>query len=138
MFTNKDGTNQAGRYKILPVSGQHDLTDEESKTKTPNFLVDEIKTRLATEPVKYRLVVQLPNPGDATNDPSLVWPDDRKTIELGTISIKSVDADSSGAEKKLAFDPTNLTDGIDLSDDKLPALRSKVYALSVARRQGQK
>jgi len=134
IFVNKDGVKQAGRYKILPVAGQHDLSDAEAKTKAANFLVQEFKTRLATEPIKFRLVVQLPNSGDPTKDPSLVWPDDRKTIDVGTISITSVVADSDAAEKALAYDPTKLTDGIELSDDPLPALRSNVYALSVRHR----
>ena len=137
IFVNRDGVKQAGRYKILPVAGQHNLSETEAKTKSPNFLMDELKTRLETGPVKFRMVVQLPNPGDPTNDGSLVWPDDRKTIEVGTISITSVVPDSNAAEKALVFFPTTLTDGIELSDDPLPTLRTSVYALSFAHRQQQ-
>jgi catalase len=137
IFVNKDGVRQAGRYKIIPVLGQHDLSDAEAKGKSADYLFDDLKAKLAKGPIEYHLIVQLPNAGDATNDPSLVWPEDRKTIDLGTISIASVVADSAGAEKTLAYDPTNLTDGIELSDDTLPTLRSSVYALSVARRQGK-
>jgi catalase len=39
------------------------------------------------------------------------------------------------AEKELVFDPTHLTEGIELSDDPLPALRASVYALSARHRQ---
>jgi catalase len=131
IFVNKDGMKQAGRYQILPVAGQHDLSDAEAKAKSADFLIDDLKTRLTNGPVQFRLVVQLPNAGDLTSDPSLVWPDDRKTIEVGTISITSEVADSAAAEKPLALDPINLTDGIELSDDTLPTVRSDVYALSV-------
>ncbi len=134
IFVNKAGVKQAGRYKILPVDGPHDLSEAEAKGKSPNFLIDDLKTRLATTPIKFHLIIQLPNPGDQTSDPSLVWPDDRKTIDAGTISITAVDPDSAAVEKPLAYDPTNLTDGIELSDDPLPDLRSSVYALSVAHR----
>jgi catalase len=79
--------------------------------------------------------VQLPNAGDPTNDPSLVWPDDRKMIEVGVISIASVVADSKAGERALVFFPTTLTDGIELSDDPFPSLRTSVYALSFAHRQ---
>ena len=51
---------------------------------------------------------------------------DRETIDLGTVTITTVDADSDAAQKALAFDSTRLTDGIELSDDPLPALRSGV------------
>jgi catalase len=137
IFVNKDGVKQAGRYKILPVAGQHDLSEADAKTKSPNFLAEELETRLKTGPVKFRVVVQLPNAGDPTNDPSLVWPDDRKTIDVGTISVTSVVPDSDAAQKALVFFPTTLTDGIELSDDPFPSLRTSVYALSFARRQQQ-
>jgi catalase len=135
IFVNKSGAKQAGRYKILPEAGSQYLSDDEAKARSVNFLVEELKTRLVKGPVKFRVVVQLPNAGDATDDPSLVWPDDRKTIEAGTISITSVVADSATAERGLVFDPTHLTEGIELSDDPFPALRAKVYSLSAARRQ---
>ena len=87
--------------------------------------------------MKFRLVIQLPNAGDPTNDASIVWPDDRKTVELGTITVTSVDPNSDATEKQLAFDPTVLTDGIEMSDDVLPTLRSSVYLLSRVHRQSQ-
>jgi catalase len=135
IFVNKQGVKQAGRYQFLPVAGQHNLSETEAKSKSPNFLAEELKTRLTSGPVQYRLIVQLANAGDPTHDPSLVWPDDRKTIELGTVSITSQVADSDTAQKALVFFPTSLTDGIELSDDPFPALRSSVYGLSFARRQ---
>src|SRR5215470_13481705 len=116
IFVNDKGVKQAGRYKLLPAAGQQNLSAADAKAKAPNFLVDELKTRLAGGPVNYRMIVQLPNPGDPTNDPSVV-------------------ADSDAAQKTLVFFPTNLTDGIELSDDPFPALRTSVYALSFARRQ---
>jgi catalase len=135
IFVNKAGAKQAGRYKILPVAGLHNLSDAEAKAKSANFLSEELRTRLKTGPVNFRLVVQLPNPGDPTSDGSLVWPEDRRTIDLGTISVTSVVPDSDAAQKALVFFPTTLTDGIELSDDPLPFLRTSVYALSFAHRQ---
>ena len=135
VLVNARGARQAVRYQIVPVAGRRDLSDEEAKTKSASFLIEDLKTRLAAGPVQFRLVVQLPNPGDRTDDPSLVWPDDRQTIDAGTISITSIVADSAGVERGLIFDPTHLTDGIELSDDPLPALRARVYSLSMTYRQ---
>jgi catalase len=135
IFVNKAGAKQAVRYQIIPFAGQHDLSDEEAKTKPEGFLFDDFKTRLAAGPIQYHLVVQLPNAGDSTRDPSIIWPEDRKTIDMGTISMTSVVPNSSAAEQALAFDPTDLTDGIELSDDPFPSLRSRVYALASAYRQ---
>jgi catalase len=135
VFVNKNGVKQPGRYQILPAAGTQHLSDADAKAKSADYLFQDLKTRLAAGPIKFRLVVQLPNPGDSTKDSSLVWPDDRKTLDVGTISITSVVADSAGTERKLVFDPTHLTDGIELSDDPLPALRAQVYSLSAERRQ---
>ena len=135
IFVNKAGAKQAGRYQFLPLAGRRDLGDAEAKAKTPNFLAEELGTRLKQGPVQFRVVVQLANAGDPTHDPSLVWPDDRKTVDMGTVRITSVVADSDAAQRALVFFPTNLTDGIELSDDPFPALRTSVYALSFARRQ---
>jgi catalase len=77
----------------------------------------------------------LADPADPTDDGSAVWPESRKKVELGVISITSLVADNAAAENELAFDPTRLTDGIELSDDPLPMLRSRVYAISVASRR---
>jgi catalase len=135
VFVDKDRAKQAFRYKILPVEGVRHLSEAEAKARSPEFLFDDLKSRLGSGPVRFRLVAQLPNPGDPTSDASLVWPDDRRTVELGTISVKSVVPDSEAAQQRLAFDPVNLTDGIELSDDPLPTLRSSVYALSVKHRR---
>ncbi len=135
IFVDKQGVKRAGRYQFLPVAGQQNLTEADAKAKAPNFLEEELKARLASGPIRYRMIVQLANAGDPTNDPSLVWPDDRKTIEVGTVSISSVVPDSGSAQKELVFFPTTLTDGIELSDDPFPSLRTTVYALSFARRR---
>src|SRR5262245_55024535 len=135
IFVNSQGAKQAARYKLLPAAGQQNLSEADAKAASPDFLVEELRTRLAKGPVQFNVIAQLANPGDPTNDPSLVWPDDRRTVALGTLSIDSVVADSDAAQKALLFFPTNLTDGIELSDDPFPALRTSVYALSFARRQ---
>jgi catalase len=134
VFVNKKGVKQAVRYQIIPVAGLHYLNDTDAKAKSADFLFDELRTRLAKEPAKFRVLAQLPGAGDPTNDSSIVWPDDRKTVDLGTITITSVVADSDAAQKALAFDPILLTDGIEESDDPLPEVRSRVYGISAMHR----
>jgi catalase len=136
IFVNSKQERRAGRYQIVPVGGPQYLDDTEKKASSPNFLNEELKSRLAKGPAKFRLLLQVAEPGDQTNDGSVVWPDDRKKVELGVITISSVVPDSATAERALAFDPTRLVDGIELSDDPLPALRSRVYVYSVAGRTG--
>jgi len=136
-FIDSKGKVQAGRYQIVPAGGSQYLDDRAVKSKSPDFLREELRARLAGGPVKFRLILQLAGLGDRTSDGSVVWPDDRKKIELGVITISSVVADNAAAERDLAFDPIRLTDGIELSDDPLPVLRSAVYAISVAHRRSK-
>ena len=135
LFVNDKRDRQAGRYQIVPVSGSQYLKEAEAKGRSSNFLSDELRDRLAKSPVKFRLLLQLAGAGDQTKDGSVVWPEDRRKVELGIITITAVVPDSSAAERQLAFDPTHLIDGIELSDDPLPALRSLVYVYSVLGRR---
>jgi catalase len=134
VFVDSAGTKRAGRYQILPEGGVKTLSAAAAAKLGPNYLGDDLQARLAKGPVKFKLVVQLANPGDQTNDGSIVWPDDRKIVELGTLSLTTVAPDNAELQKSLAFNPIFVTSGIQLSDDPLVALRSSVYALSVAHR----
>jgi catalase len=81
------------------------------------------------------MFVQLANTGDPTADGSVVWPDDRKLVEMGVLTLTTVAPDNATLQRSLAFSPIFLTDGIQLADDPLISLRAAVYALSVARRR---
>jgi catalase len=134
IFVNSKQEKHAGRYQIVPMDGGQYLEESVAKAMSPNFLSEELSRRLAAAPAKFRLLLQLAQPGDQTNDGSVVWSDDRRKVELGVITVTSIAPDSASAERALAFDPTRLVDGIELSDDPLPMLRSRVYAYSVAGR----
>ena len=134
-FTNKDGKARYGRYQFHPEAGVHFLQDEDAAKKHPNFLTDELIDRLSKGPVKFRLMVQLAAEGDRVNDATVVWPDDRPTIELGTLYITHPASDNNSAERALDYDPLRLVDGIDASDDPLLAARSAAYAASRRRRR---
>ncbi len=134
-FTNKDGASVFGRYQIVPVAGEHFLSDDEASRLGPNYLMDELGSRVATKPAKFRVLLQIANPGDVVNDPTVVWPADRRVVELGTLSITRVVPEAKEIEKKLAYNPLILPDGIKPSSDPVLLYRPVVYAVSVGRRQ---
>ena len=134
VLVDKSGKKQAVRYQMLPEKLVH-LSKEDAAKQTPDFLVDELPKRVAQKPVVFHLKAQLAEPGDQTKDPSQPWPDDRKVVDLGTLTLDRNVADSLAAQKKLLFMPTALTDGIELSDDTLPVVRAGAYAVSFSRRQ---
>jgi len=135
IFVNAQNVKQPGRYRLVPVGGPEYLDSAAAAKVSANYLFDELTRRLAKQPVKVRVLVQLPNPGDPTSDASVVWPDDRKLVELGVVTLTTVAPDNAEVSRKLQFNPIFLSDGIQLSDDPLPPLRSAVYALSVANRR---
>jgi catalase len=96
--------------------------------------MDELSQRLSRGPVKFHLKAQLAAPGDQTKDPTQPWPDDRKVVDLGTLTRSATAADSDALQKKLLFTPGRLTVGIEPSDDPLITARDGAYAESFKRR----
>jgi catalase len=134
VFVDADGRKQPVRYQIEPVAGVANLDSAAAAKAGGNFLAKELGQRLSRGPAQFHLYAQLSNPGDPTSDGSVPWPDDRKRVLLGTIRLTKVEPNQAELSRSLAFNPTFLTDGIELSDDPLVPLRSAVYALSVAHR----
>lgn len=133
-FTNSQGEKNYVRYQILPVNGQELLTADEVAKATPNYLFEELPKRLKKGEAKFRLLAQIAAKDDVVNDPTVVWPNDRKLIELGVISLEAPVADNVAAEKALAFNPLILLDGIAPSEDPVLLARPGAYAVSVSRK----
>ena len=118
VLVNKAGERQAVRYLIRPEHVVH-LDPADAAKRPPNFLVDELPQRLKQGPVTFHLAVQLAVPSDSTKDPTQPWPDDRKVVDLGILTINKAVDSSAEAEKSLLFLPGQLTDGVEPSDDPL-------------------
>jgi len=133
-FTAADGTSRFGRYRFIPLAGEALLSPDDASKRHPNFLRDELEERLRQGPVAFRLLLQLANEGDPTDDVTALWPEGRPLVELGRLEITSISPTSAADERRLIFDPTNRTDGIDLSADPILTARSAAYAISYERR----
>jgi catalase len=133
-FTAADGSSRFGRYRWIPDAGEAYFNPEEAGKQEANFLHTELKARLVKGPATFRLHLQIAEPGDPTNDATIIWPAERRLVELGRLQIDAVSPTSAADEKRLIFDPTKLTDGIDLTDDPIPLARSAAYSVSYERR----
>jgi catalase len=129
-FTAADGTSRFGRYRWTPEAGEAYLSPDDASTRSPNFLREELESRLRNGPVVFRLLLQLAEQSDPTDDVTALWPADRPLVELGRLEVTSISPTSADDEGRLVFDPTNLTDGIDLSADPLLLARSAAYSIS--------
>jgi catalase len=133
VFVSKAGARQPVRYQMVPDRIVH-LVSADAARRPPDFLMEELPERLKRGPVTFHLKAQLAETGDSTKDPTVAWPDDRKVVELGVLTIDNPVPNSAEAEKKLLFLPGQLTDGIEESDDPLIDIRNGAYALSFSRR----
>jgi catalase len=134
-FTNKEGASQYGRYRIVPDEPAQFLNDAEAAARGANYLFEEVKERVSKGSIRFRLMVQLPNPGDPVNDATEQWPEDRKLLELGAISLTSPVSDDAKEQQWTIFDPIPRVDGIEPSDDPLIEVRAALYLISGRRRR---
>jgi catalase len=131
-----DGSERFVRYRFEPEAGIEDLTDEEAKERGPDYLQEDIEERVEAGPVAFRLLVQIAEEGDPTDDPTAAWPDERETVEAGRLEVTGPEPEREQGDDVLVFDPTRVVDGIELSDDKILRFRPEAYSVSIERRSG--
>jgi len=134
-FTNADGVSLYGRYRVLPVAGNEYLDEAGAAVRSPNFLFDEIKERLAKEPVRFHIVVQVAEDGDIVDDATVRWPEDRPQLMFGEISLKEITPNNASEQQQIIFDPIPRVDGIEASADPLFEPRANVYLITGRRRR---
>ena len=100
-----------------------------------NYLFTELAERIAAEPVRFTLAVQLADDADVVNDATVHWPSDREIRELGTVELTTPVTDDAAQSKHVIFDPITRLAGIEPSDDPLLELRAAVYLISGRKRR---
>src|SRR5262245_30028535 len=126
-FTNADGVSRHGRFRIRPDAGTEYLSNEDAAAQSADFLFDEIGSRLAKEPVKLGVFVQLAGSIDDVADASVSWPDSRPEIPFGTVTLRARVDDQAPERRRIIFDPVPRVDGIESSGDPLTDVRSDIY-----------
>jgi catalase len=130
VFTDSSGAEHAARWSLLPAAQPVSVSPDDLAKRGPNFLEQEITDRVRSGPQQWTMVVTVANPGDPTADPTKAWPADRRTIEVGTLTVQQIEPERDGPCRDINFDPTVLPAGMRTSDDPFPAARSSVYAKS--------
>lgn len=134
-FSNAVGQKRFGRYRFAPESGNDYLTDAQVSALGRNYHYDELANLVSGGPIRFRVMVQLAAPEDPVDNSTIQWPEDRETVEFGTIELTHVLSDSDARQKQIIFDPIPRVDGIDPSPDPLLELRAAIYLLSGRRRR---
>jgi catalase len=102
-----------------------------------NVLFDPLIRQMRTDQLQWRLMLTVGTPQDPLLDATLPWPDDRRTIDAGTLTLTGIETERAGNARDVNFDPLVLPDGIEPSGDPLLSARSAVYAASYRARTGE-
>jgi catalase len=133
-FVNAKGERQFGKWVFEPVGGTQGLSDDEAKAKGANFLFDDLRQRVAAGNVAFDFQLQLAQTGDRIDSAVVPLPEDRRKVNLGRLSIRSVAPDATGDCVAITYNPTVLPKGVEPSADSLLAARAAPYAVGLARR----
>jgi catalase len=133
-FTNAAGVKTPVRYRFVPHAGERFLEPGAIPSQPPNYLADEIATRVATGPVDFDWFAQVAGPGDAIADPSIAWPENRRLVKLGTVRVTRLLADGPAADRATMFLPGNVPAGIEPADP-MVQVRTASYPISFRLRQ---
>jgi catalase len=134
LFTDAAGHSQPVRYRFVPLAGEHHLDAASTQARAPDYLMGEIVERLGTQPVRFEWLAQLGEAADAVDDPSIAWPDDRRLVKLGVITLDHAGPNTPTADTSLLFLPGSLLPGIGIADP-MVTIRNAAYPVSFHERQ---
>jgi catalase len=91
---------------------------------------------LKTEPspIRWNMVQTSGEPTDEQTNPTVYWPAERKTIQVGVLTLTSATPQKGAECEKINFDPLVMGDGIAPTDDPILLFRSPAYAASCVKR----
>ena len=131
-FVDEAGERRPVRWSFVPLQSAMP-----PHAGTTNSLFDALVRQVRTGPLKWRLVLTVGEPGDPLADATLPWPQNRRSVDAGVLTLTGIDTDAAGNARDINFDPLVLPDGIEPSEDPLLSARSAVYAASYRARTGE-
>ncbi len=135
-FIDSAGKSTAVRWTLAPAQPFAPASGAPQGDK--NYLFDALIASIHQRPLQWHLIVTVGQPGDPTNDATIPWPAGREQVDLGTLTLDSVESEETSPCRDINFDPLVLPPGIAPSDDPLLSARSAVYSQSFTRRAGEK
>jgi len=129
-FVDAAGASVPVRWSTVPVQPSAADSAEPSAPGDKNYLFDNLIAQIAQHPRQWRLIVTVGQANDPTNDATLPWPDGRRQVDAGTVTIDQASSEDSGSCTAVNYDPLVLPSGIEPSDDPLLSARSAAYARS--------
>lgn len=135
-FINRENKVTFVRWRFVPQDGEQRLTNDELKSFPANFLEQALIERTRKGPARWDMIVSIGEPGDTENNPTIMWPTNRKEFKAGTLTISSAMPQKGAVCEPINFDPLVMSDGIEPTDDPILLFRSPAYAFSFSKRLG--
>jgi catalase len=135
-FTDSEGRSVPVRWLLTPVQ-PFEPAGTDSTAHDKKYLFNALIAQIHRQPLRWRLMVIVGQPGDPTHDATIPWPAGREQVNVGTLTLDRVESDATSPAADLNFDPLVLPAGIEPSDDPLLSARSAVYSQSFTRRAGE-
>lgn len=147
VWRNAQGVRYFIKYHWLPLAGVEYLNSHEAAKlsgENPDIAGQDLYDTIASgKTVEYRLYVQLMDPNDVAKlpydplDPTKVWDERQYPMrEVGRLVLNRNPHNYMEQVEKLAYSPSNLLEGAELSDDKILQGRANIYTDSQRRRIG--
>ena len=136
-FVDASGASVPVRWSMAPVQPYATANTPGAPQGNKNYLFDELIASIRQRPLQWHLIISVGQPGDVTSDASIPWPEEREHVDVGTLTLDSVESDDTGPARDINFDPSVLPAGITPSDDPILSARAAVYSESFTRRAGE-
>lgn len=127
-----DNKQQAVRWQFTPSKEQSQRMDKTPDANNPDALQEQLKGMLAEAPIEFEWQFTLANEEDDESNPSIAWPESRKSLSAGTIVVTNIASDDACQGRN--FDPLVLPKGVSATADPILRARSAAYAESFRRR----
>jgi catalase len=75
------------KWRFVPEDGEKELSDAELASSPPDFLEQVLIDRTNQGLVRWDMWVTIGEPCDPQTDPTVAWPQGRKEIKAGTLTI---------------------------------------------------
>ncbi len=133
-FVNSENKTALVRWRFVPEDGVKQLSEDQLKSSPKSFLEQRLIARTKHGPVRWDMWLTIGKHGDPENNPTLAWPDNRKEIKVGVLTISSAMPQQGAECERINFDPLVMADGIEPTDDPVLLFRSPAYGTSFVKR----
>ncbi|WP_010233569.1 catalase [Clostridium arbusti] len=147
VWKNAQGIRRYVKYHWIPLAGEQDINSQEASklaSVNPDIAGQDLYDTIASgNTVQYELRVQLMYPNEDNMlpfdplDDTKVWDEQQyPLIPVGRLVLNRNTDNYMEQVEKVAFSPSNLLEGAELSDDKMLQGRANIYWDSQRRRLG--